>query len=67
MSSDEFPFEIGTIVKLKSGGPDMTVEDFDLYMCETKKKVKCVFFSGETRIEENFAPGTLKEVSRPSK
>jgi uncharacterized protein YodC (DUF2158 family) len=65
MSNEEFPFKIGTVVKLKSGGPDMTVEEFNNEAFDFKTKVKCVFFLGEKRTEEDFVPETLREVTRP--
>jgi uncharacterized protein YodC (DUF2158 family) len=63
MSSDDLPFPIGTVVKLKSGGPNMTVAGFQITKpWATHKTVICVYFGNETKFEENFDPATLDEV-----
>ncbi|MEJ8324378.1 DUF2158 domain-containing protein [Kosakonia sacchari] len=53
-------FKDGTVVKLKSGGPDMTVNSYssayDLYLCRW-------FVSGEIK-DEPFKEAELEEVSR---
>lgn len=63
MSSDDLPFPIGTVVRLKSGGPKMTVRAFDKFgPTATHKTVMCTYIYDGKKIEEDFDPATLDEV-----
>ena len=46
-------FDVGNVVKCKSGGPDMTVE------CYSKKSVKCIWFNGNEIRKDSFEQDTL--------
>ena len=51
-------FEKGETVRLKSGGPTMTVSDTDTI----KGEVKCNWFSGAKRQKGRFEPEELERV-----
>ena len=48
-------FKIGDVVMLKSGGPDMTVEDPKSY----NDQVECQWFGGRKLERGRFPPGSL--------
>ena len=50
----------GKIVKLKSGGPKMTVTRTGKSALTGKDAVWCVWFVGTKKLEEPFAPETLE-------
>jgi uncharacterized protein YodC (DUF2158 family) len=52
--------KIGSVVKLTSGGPNMTVDDVRSY--EGEQKILCVWFQNGKRYESVFKPATLTEV-----
>ncbi len=46
---------------LKSGGPEMTIDDIDVYgMGRTQKSAKCVWFDGKKRMVDIFELHSLK-------
>lgn len=49
------PFTVGTVVKLKSGGPDLTVAAID------GDTVTCSWFDGARLREAKFLAGMLEE------
>jgi uncharacterized protein YodC (DUF2158 family) len=49
---------IGDVVQLKSGGPDMVVEDQD----EMTGDLLCSWFDGSIKVKSAFAPHTLVKV-----
>lgn len=49
-------FSRGDIVQLKSGGPVMTVADYD------HKDVECIWFCGATKMSERFPANSLKNA-----
>jgi uncharacterized protein YodC (DUF2158 family) len=54
-------FKAGDVVKLKSGGPDMTIEGIGKYgMAATDDSAKCVWFEKTKRMEDVFALPLLK-------
>lgn len=58
-------FEKGNIVKLKSGGPNMTVEGFkwDPFSGEYKtESVQCTWFKNDERVSEYFNENALEKV-----
>ena len=59
MSDDKKMFEKGDVVRLKSGGPAMTVSDFD-DMFDT---VICEWFDGAKRESSHFTPESLVLVT----
>ncbi len=53
-------FQIGDIVRLKSGGPDMTVNAVNVGV--TGKQVYCVWFAGKKHEGAQFHPDVLEPV-----
>jgi uncharacterized protein YodC (DUF2158 family) len=51
-------FKKGDVVRLKSGGPDMTVQDLN------ESEVTCVWFMGEVKQQDDFDVDTLELVPR---
>jgi uncharacterized protein YodC (DUF2158 family) len=62
-------FKIGDVVKLKSGGPDMTIENIGKYgkygMTATEDSAKCVWFEKTNRKESVFALPLLERAESP--
>jgi uncharacterized protein YodC (DUF2158 family) len=56
-------FNIGDVVKLKSGSPKMTIDDIGKYNYDDKDKAKCIWFDGSKRFEDIFAFETLELVN----
>lgn len=54
-------FKEGDVVRLKSGGPSMTVELID----ETTLQISCVWIDKGKQQRGNFAPATLMKVPDP--
>lgn len=54
-------FKIGDVVKLKSGGPDMTVEKLGKGMTG-EMFVTCVWFKDGTPVKFDFSPPALCAV-----
>lgn len=54
-------FEIGDTVRLKSGGPLMTVHDIGDYSLSggPNPGLLCVWFDGSKRVEQVFHPKTV--------
>ena len=52
-------FAIGEIVQLKSGGPKMTVHDYDDY----SGTIQCVWFAGAKKENGHFKPEALVAVA----
>ena len=50
-------FDIGDLVKLKSGGPKMTVTRVD--NLGIRKIVRCTWFTGSKKEQGDFPPETL--------
>jgi uncharacterized protein YodC (DUF2158 family) len=55
-------FEVGQVVKLKSGGPKMTIEEIDDYG-SGHPQASCVWFEGDKRKSSIFEFQTLEVVS----
>jgi uncharacterized protein YodC (DUF2158 family) len=56
-------FKVGEVVKLRSGGPDMTIEGIGKYgMAATDDSAKCVWFEKTNRKEGIFALPLLKHA-----
>lgn len=53
-------FNKGDTVRLKSGGPLMTVEEVGVFGIVPKEGVKCVWFDKNLRKEEVFDPAVIK-------
>lgn len=59
-------FEVGTIVKLKSGGPDMTVKQAILNMSSRPTgSYKCQWFAGK-KLEDGIFPGESLDLVKPN-
>lgn len=57
--------EVGTIVKLKSGGPDMTVKQVLTDMNDRPTgSYKCQWFAGK-KLEDGIFPGDSLELVTP--
>jgi uncharacterized protein YodC (DUF2158 family) len=60
-------FKAGDVVQLKSGGPDMTIEDIDKYgPGTTTDSAKCVWFEGMKRKDGLFELATLRSADTPA-
>lgn len=55
----ENKFEVGQVVKLKSGGPDMTIQDF--YTEKFSGKYRCQWFAGK-KLENGVFPEQSLEL-----
>jgi uncharacterized protein YodC (DUF2158 family) len=51
-------FNVGDIVKLKSGGPNMTVDN------ASSHRITCVWFEGEQYHMRNFDQGAIEKVTK---
>lgn len=56
-------FEPGDIVRLKSGGPKMTVEELNILT----SKIDCHWFGGAKLQRGSFAPEQLEHVTEDEK
>jgi uncharacterized protein YodC (DUF2158 family) len=55
-------FKAGDVVRLKSGGPQMTIEGIGPYSMSSKtNRAKCLWFEGTKRMEGLFELITLKD------
>lgn len=53
-------FKAGDVVKLKSGGPKMTVTQVGERAMTQESTVWCVWFVGTKKIEDTFSPEALE-------
>lgn len=59
-------FVVGTIVKLKSGGPEMTVKQEILNMSDRPTgNYKCQWFAGK-KLEDGVFPGDSLDLVKPN-
>ena len=58
-------FKKGDVVRLKSGGPKMTIDSVDEYGSGNKSNIRaiCIWFDGGERKEGNFPPKTLETAA----
>ena len=56
-------FTVGEIVQLKSGGPDMTVEEYVSFAGQ----YRCQWFGGKKLESGTFPPESLKKVTAADK
>ena len=55
---NEYPdFNVGDIVRLKSGGPNMTVDN------ASSSRIICTWFEGEILHSQDFDQGALEKVT----
>jgi uncharacterized protein YodC (DUF2158 family) len=65
-------FKSGDIVRLKSGGLDMTVmerdksTELDAIIANTSDWIDCIWFDGKKYGKKSFPPETLERVEPPS-
>lgn len=59
-------FQVGDVVRLKSGGPAMTVENTGKDGVG-KPYVRCTWFNDATKASESFAPAALEKSERGDK
>jgi uncharacterized protein YodC (DUF2158 family) len=56
----EYEFKDGDAVRLRSGGPDMTIKQIGIFgMGGTTKEALCTWFDGKKLCEQVFALATL--------
>ena len=55
-------FKKGDVVKLKSGGPDMTIEEIAIFGYDTKIKAKCQWFVNDELKGSLFTLDSLEIV-----
>jgi uncharacterized protein YodC (DUF2158 family) len=55
-------FKKGDVVRLKSGGPKMTIDNVDNYGTSNKPSIRaaCIWFDGGEKKEGNFSPETIE-------
>jgi uncharacterized protein YodC (DUF2158 family) len=59
-------FNVGDVVRLKSGGPEMTIEGIGKHgLGAVHDNAKCVWFEGKKRMEGVFELVTLSKVLGP--
>jgi len=63
----EEKFNPGDVVKLKSGGPNITVDSYVRAFCDTTDQIrqtvcKCIWFANNERKEGYFSQDTLLKV-----
>lgn len=58
MANEKLVLEIGDVVQLKSGGPQMTVEG----VSSDKSRVSCIWFSDESVKKDGFQTQSLQKV-----
>ena len=56
-------FQVGDVVRLKSGSPEMTVDFFGVQIGEKTPTVRCRWFHKSDAKEETFSPAALEKVS----
>jgi uncharacterized protein YodC (DUF2158 family) len=56
-------FQSGDVVRLKSGGPNMTVVDYGQYGYVDEKQYKCKWFVGNKPTEATFLEAELEKTS----
>lgn len=61
MSIEEAAFTVGDIVQLKSGGPEMTVDNVHTFSNDAPRYT-CKWFAGKKVQSERFDEGALKAV-----
>jgi uncharacterized protein YodC (DUF2158 family) len=57
-------FKAGDVVRLKSGGPSMTVTQVGEGHLTREPLVWCTWFVGTTKVEDTFSPDVL-EIATP--
>lgn len=58
-------FEAGDVVRLKSGGPEMTIEEIAKFgMGADHDRAKCKWFEGKQLKDELFELTSLEKVAR---
>lgn len=55
-------FKVGDKVRLKSGGPDMTVKELDQLLAIDSDDILCTWFAGLKIQSGSFPPDTLERV-----
>jgi len=61
-------FELGEVVRLKSGGPKMTVTSLDEGSLGSGPEVWCEWFDDKTKVQSGgFAPTSLEKVPPDAK
>ena len=56
-------FKVGDVVRLKSGGPKMTVRAVDTDATSGEVTIYCDWFAGTTAHHEYFPPDALRDAS----
>lgn len=58
----DIPFKAGDVVRVKSGGPRMTVTQTGAAAMTDEPTVWCVWFDGPKKMNDIFAPEALELV-----
>ncbi len=58
--------KIGDVVRLKSGGPLMTITEFGKYAYSDHEQVKCVWFDNKKKYSDIFEKETLEVTNTNS-
>lgn len=62
----EVEFKPGDLVCLKSGGPNMTVEQVDKLAMTGEPAVWCVWFDKTKKYSDTFSPAALEKTTKPT-
>jgi uncharacterized protein YodC (DUF2158 family) len=53
-------FKAGDVVTLKSGGPEMTINDIDVYGNDNHRTANCIWFDGKKKMSALIELHSLK-------
>jgi uncharacterized protein YodC (DUF2158 family) len=59
-------FRPGDLVRLRSGGPSMTIESVGISSFTEEPTVFCVWFDGKMKQRDNFAAEAVEATPKPS-
>lgn len=58
---EKMNFKVGDIVRLKSGGPSMTVKGYRMSLINKEEEMICQWFSGDKLQTGVFNPDSVEE------
>lgn len=62
MENQEQMLKVGDVVSLKSGGPDMTVDNVGQWPDSKERQAVCAWFNGGMPVKEKFALTSLMKI-----